>query len=1227
MRSSPEKKTKHSEAPLNFFDIAILLVLTSMVVLSPLAMGSVAPWARNLLFILSLLTTALWLVQAFIRGRLVVVRDPILLLIALFFLVMFFQLIPFEPSTLNAISPGTTELYENSLPGYPASGEARTISLTPYHTAEKIRYAATFALAFLVIVHTFRSRLQVTILILALVAVGTFEALYGLGEQFSGGKNIFWNQRLYHMAAVTGTFVNKNHFAGFLEMVVPLALGLFMVSVPNPNRGGNFRARAVNAVSSPGLHRQIILGTLVAGMAIALFFSLSRAGISGAIASWTAFFLIIAVTAGVRKYTLGLILLVLVILCVALGMGSEMVFEKMEDAASGESVSWTARIDLWGSAVAMIKDFPLLGTGFGTFEEAFERYQSSRFGDRYADYLHNDWLQVFCETGIIGGLLFVGGVILLFIRLTRATLSRRDVFSRWIATGALTACAAMLMHSFFDYNLYKISSNALTFGIVVGIWYVAAHMAGKNKRSRNRTKTLEIPLGPKAVRSATALICVALLVFLAIQPARTTAANISLNRHLASVEGGGQPDYYFFLPLPRASLESATGELVRACNLDGDNPNILYYMGREEVRRADKMVWDGIDKSLGGIPVGYTEGDSASLAALRESLFLASIKDMADDRRPYLEAAKGYYQRAIAAAPAMKRFHLSCAEIQAEPALSTGDHEGDFPGEAEARRALWLAPEKPGALYRVGRIFLVNTLNNTFELEDSPAWDTIKECFRRSIASDPEYANEIFPLLEKGIKGDERFFAVTPKTIKGYELLTRFLKQRKKWEAVLRSLTMETEICELALKGEGQGASVGSSELTDAEALSFVAGSTAFVPYDLHDLQIRLLRERATILSILRRFDERKKESQQCLILTRSLSDKNIKEVRKLADKLRLGEAYSTIRILLQTDWANPEALLLATELAHTMETLNRLDSGDSSIDKLFSLVLHNEEITSDIADSVTDKLAQFKPHASWDSEKAAFIEGAVNVLAGRLEKGLSQLRELAIRLEAPAGTESGLPWPQQHLVWYYYGKGLERAGKNPEAVEAYAKVIESTPTHLDALRRLFELDGTRTIHLPEWTRSHLGLSAEISVTTLIEKLRPQVATNICFGGKVVLLGYTVSTAGDDEAEKSWPITYFWQFLEHVSEEYQPTVFFRSDDEKLMFQDHHRFLDGMELRSYGSPACGSVVVDRRKLTQNPGKAYYMTIGIQSSAPSSRSPLKTDCGNLLFKTKAPLSKNS
>jgi hypothetical protein len=332
------------------FDIFMQVILILMILLPPLALGAVAPWAGSVVFALSITLLSCWLAQGAIRGRFRVVRSSVWFFIAAFFALALLQLIPLSPGVIKVISPGTFQVYARALVDYPASGQARPLSMNPYASRMEIVRLSTLAIVFFIVANVVRTRRQAVAIILALVAIGSFEALYGFAEQFSGNKHIFWLSRKYHTAAVTGTFLNKNHFAGLLEMIMPVSLGLMFAIGRHGKRngavregGGALHRRLLAAASSSAAHKQTILTALSVVILVAIFFSLSRVGIICAIFSLIAFVVFLGSQSGFRRYTLVMFLIVTLVFSIAAGMGMELVITAVEDLIGGQSTSWIDR--------------------------------------------------------------------------------------------------------------------------------------------------------------------------------------------------------------------------------------------------------------------------------------------------------------------------------------------------------------------------------------------------------------------------------------------------------------------------------------------------------------------------------------------------------------------------------------------------------------------------------------------------------------------------------------------------------------------------------------------------------------------------------------------------------------------------------------------------------------------------------------------------------------------
>ena len=119
----------------------------------------------------------------------------------------------------------------------------------------------------------------------------------------------------------------------------------------------------------------------------------------------------------------------------------------------------------------MLKDYPMIGSGGGTFYVAFPKYRIAAIS-AYFDYAHNDYIQIATETGLVG-LALMGSIVLSTLFASLRTLQRRrDPLARGIAFGVTMGIIALMIHSWVDFNL-QIPANALTFAVLLALGWVA----------------------------------------------------------------------------------------------------------------------------------------------------------------------------------------------------------------------------------------------------------------------------------------------------------------------------------------------------------------------------------------------------------------------------------------------------------------------------------------------------------------------------------------------------------------------------------------------------------------------------------------------------------------------------------------------------------------------------------------------------------------------------------
>jgi O-antigen ligase len=413
---------------------AFLLICVTIVI-SALAYGTVHYWALGLFNLGGLTMLLLWVLDAWRLGNLRISRNSLQLPLLGVIVLGLVQLLP-----LRGAGAGTWSLDPNST----------RLVLVQLGTL-LIYFAAT-----LVFVDT-PHRLH--LLVRTIMVFGFLLAIFGLTQSFTSPTKVYWIRELNQSTAF-GPFINRHHFAGYMELTIALPLGLLFAG----------------AVAK---EKRLIYLFIAGLMGVALVMTTSRGGIVSLVAQ---VLFLVFVTAIWRKQSdrrrhrssrmkrlagragLATALLIGLFLGVVL-LGGEFSINRFIDSVNTDDPT-TGRAHFWSVTVQIIKAHPYLGTGLGAFGVTYTQYDS-RNGLFRLEQAHNDYLQVLSDGGIIGAVLGLSFVVLLFYKaLSRA--KSGDDFRRGVALAALSGCFAVLVHSFFDFTLHT-TSNGLLFLVLAAL--------------------------------------------------------------------------------------------------------------------------------------------------------------------------------------------------------------------------------------------------------------------------------------------------------------------------------------------------------------------------------------------------------------------------------------------------------------------------------------------------------------------------------------------------------------------------------------------------------------------------------------------------------------------------------------------------------------------------------------------------------------------------------------
>ena len=439
-------------------DRAILIGVFVTVVFTALAHGAVEPWSLAVFEFIVVGLMALWCVKMIALKR-----------VALW--------IPATSLPLAAlVSFGIIQ----SIGFTDSIGQRTGLSLDIEATRATVLAVFFLFVWFLLSVDVLEDKQRRHALVAFLIVYGVVMALFALIQHFT------WNGRLYWLRPLTsgasspfGPFVNRNHFAGYMEMLAPLPIAMIIT------RAGRRDSQLM----------YVFAATM---MSLAAVVSLSRGGMISLVAEMI---FIVIIGAGRVNQTRSskaaavlrpAALIVLLIGSISAGIfwaGPERIINRITGQGTAEAqrteTFFSSRGWIWRETVTMIVANPILGVGLGAYETAYPIYSSddgsSVLGKSLSvDRAHNDYLQILSDCGVVGAALAVWFVVLVFRAVARGKQSH-DPLRRALAIGGGTGIFGLLVHSLVDFNL-QLPSNAALFLLLLA----AVTQAGARKSANMR---------------------------------------------------------------------------------------------------------------------------------------------------------------------------------------------------------------------------------------------------------------------------------------------------------------------------------------------------------------------------------------------------------------------------------------------------------------------------------------------------------------------------------------------------------------------------------------------------------------------------------------------------------------------------------------------------------------------------------------------------------------------
>ncbi len=392
---------------------AVFWGVAGLLLFGPLAFGAVEPWSLFVMQAGAAALLALWALATLLSGDCRIRRNALHAPLFLFAMLVTWQ-----------VAAGTS--------AYLFDTQAEAMKL------------ATYGIFFFLAAQTgeaedWRRLAQV------LIGFGFLLALFAVIQDLTSNGKLYWLRLPTRGGAIYGPYVNRNHYAGLMEMLAPFAV------VAALSRGTPVEKRTLLAFAA----------VIMAG---SIFLSRSRGGLLALAVQ----LVVLSVVDFPLRMRRGVVAALLAVGLAAGGLvywlDKGRMVSRLENLTeqgmeSVEGVRWTIALD----SLKMVRERPVTGWGLGTFPVVYPQYRSF-YTNKFVNQAHNDYLQALVETGVAGFALVVWGLLAVYREGFR-NLAQAPAVMRAPVLAAVVGCTGLLVHSFLDFNLH-IPANAALFAVL-----------------------------------------------------------------------------------------------------------------------------------------------------------------------------------------------------------------------------------------------------------------------------------------------------------------------------------------------------------------------------------------------------------------------------------------------------------------------------------------------------------------------------------------------------------------------------------------------------------------------------------------------------------------------------------------------------------------------------------------------------------------------------------------
>jgi O-antigen ligase len=408
-----------------------------LLMFGPAAFGAVEPWSTFVLETGSVLLTLLWLRKQWLAGELTIQWNPLFLPMAGFGLLVLLQIVL-----------GASAYKHDTISG-------------------ALLYCAYGMLCFLsgqTLLRSSQARKVAVILAIYGFAIAAFALLQGIS---SNGK-LYWFYPVSHGGWIYGPYVNHNHYAGLMELLVPIPL-VMSLSRLAPEK------------------ERIAAGIAAAVMVVTIFLSGSRGGMLAIFVELTFFVIVLLRQRKSMRIAVGAGAFAIVLVSLLVWLGGKELTSRVSSISSETrtELSGGMRLSIDHDSLRVFRSKPVLGWGLGTFPVVYPQYRSF-YTNFFVNEAHNDYLQLLCEMGLLG----FGTMVWFLIVLYRTALRQIRNWASDVSSAVTLACTlgftGILVHSVLDFNL-QIPGNAALFYVLCTL--AAAPPLLQRSRKRKPTST------------------------------------------------------------------------------------------------------------------------------------------------------------------------------------------------------------------------------------------------------------------------------------------------------------------------------------------------------------------------------------------------------------------------------------------------------------------------------------------------------------------------------------------------------------------------------------------------------------------------------------------------------------------------------------------------------------------------------------------------------------------